>query len=119
MGVAVPWLILLAFQSYQHGYKQNKMPEPFYFLGASGAMAIAGLVGMWNPTIGTLFAWALLTGAFVSGQAKSVPAGTETVAFRTGSTKTNPGSLGSVGTGGLGILPNVPGPPIGPTHTIG
>jgi hypothetical protein len=79
VGVAIPWLILVAFQSYQHGYKQNKMPEPFYFLGASGAMAVAGIIAQFNPTVGTLFAWALLTGAFVSGQAKSVPANSEKV----------------------------------------
>ena len=77
MAVAIPWLILVGFQSYQHGYKQGKMPEPFYFLGASGAMAVAGIVSMFNPTVGALFAWALLTGAFVSGQAKSVPANSE------------------------------------------
>jgi hypothetical protein len=77
VGVAVPYLILLAFQAYQHGYKQSKMPEPFYFVGASGAMAIAGIVAYFNPTVGALFAWALLTGAFVSGQAKSVPPNSE------------------------------------------
>ena len=79
MAVAIPWLILVGFQSYQHGYKQGKMPEPFYFLGASGAMAVAGIVSMFNPTVGALFAWALLTGAFVSGQAKSVPPNSETL----------------------------------------
>ena len=77
MGVAVPWLTLMMFQAWQHGAKQKKMPEPFYFIGGSAVMTIGAIVGMANPTAGALFNWAMVLGAFVSGQAKFVPAGSE------------------------------------------
>lgn len=81
MGVTTAWLVLLSFQAWQHGKKQNKMPEPFYFLGASAVMGVAGIIGMANPRLGTLFAWALVLGAFVSGTLRVVPANSESIPF--------------------------------------
>lgn len=71
MGVSFPWLVMVAWLSYQHGYKQGKMPEPHYFLGATAAMSIAALVGSFNKTLGTLFAWALVVGVFVNVTGKT------------------------------------------------
>lgn len=77
VGVTIPWFVLVTFLSYQHGVKQKKLPEPRYFIGATAAMSIAGLVGIANGTAGMLFAWALVAGAFVSGKMQSVPPDSE------------------------------------------
>lgn len=79
MTVAIPWFVMVAWLSYQHGYKQNKLPEPHYFLGATAAISIAALVGSWNRTVGALFAWALVLGVLVNvtGKTPSVPANSE------------------------------------------
>lgn len=65
MGILIPWGILLIYQGYAHGVKPQKMPEPFYFIGATGTMGIAALIAMANSRVGILFAWAMLAGALV------------------------------------------------------
>lgn len=64
-GATTPWLVLVAFITYQHGFKQGKLPEPHYYLGATAAMSIAALVGLANSTVGTLLAWGLFLGVVV------------------------------------------------------
>lgn len=79
MGIGTAWLVLVTFQAWQHGKKQNKMPEPFYFLGASAVMGVAGIIGMADSRVGTLFAWAMVLGAFVSGSMRVVPPNSESI----------------------------------------
>lgn len=97
MNVAFPWFVLIAYQSYQHGYKQNQFPPPYYFIGATVAMGLVAVVGEANQTFGTVLAWGLVAGAFVAGSFKTVPANSETP---TGNPSSN--NTGAVGSGGGG-----------------
>ena len=66
MGIALPWALLMGVQAYRHGIKQNKMPEPFYFIwGTAGILGICGIVAMADKRVGIVLAWGLLIGAGV------------------------------------------------------
>lgn len=112
-GATVPWLVLIAFITYQHGVKQGKLPEPHYYIGGTAAMSIAALVGMLNQTVGTLFAWALFIGVVTYEASRGkliVPPKSET-----GPTST----ADSGGGGGRGIVASgAPNPTAGAGGTI-
>jgi hypothetical protein len=78
MGIVSAWMVLVSWLVYQHGIKQSKLPEPHYFIGATAALSVAALVGEANENVGTVLMWGIVIAAFVSGQFKSVPNGTET-----------------------------------------
>jgi hypothetical protein len=78
MNVFFPWAVIVAYQAYQHGYKQGKLPEPYYFIGATAAMGICAVVAQANEGFGTILAWGLVVGNFVYGSFQSTPANTET-----------------------------------------
>lgn len=107
-GATVPWLVMVAFLSYQHGVKQGKLPEPHYFVGATAAMSIAALVGMANQTFGTLFAWALFIGVVVKAahdRTLFVPAKSEQPPHEfLSSAQAAAGSVGSGVAGGAGAI---------------
>ena len=73
MGIAFPWVILMATQAYRHGIglkdaKGNTtpaMPEPYWFFWGSAAMGIAGVVAMANARLGLVMAWGFMLGAMV------------------------------------------------------
>jgi|SRR5712664_2135052 len=77
MGIVSAWMVLVSWLVYQHGYKQKKLPEPHYFIGATAALSLAALVGEANDRAGTVLMWGIVIAAFVSGQFKSVPSETE------------------------------------------
>jgi hypothetical protein len=61
----------MGLQIYTHGIKPvdgsaPHMPEPYVFVLGSVAMGAVGVLAMANARVGTLFAWALLIGAFVA-----------------------------------------------------
>lgn len=114
MTIMAPWLLMVAWLSYQHGVKQDKMPEPYHFLGATGAISICALIGMLNKTIGTLLAWGLVVAVFVnvSGKTPSIEAHSEKLPVKSSgspSTNTNPSTAPSV--------PGQPNPVPGPAPT--
>jgi hypothetical protein len=89
MNVFFPWMVIVAYQTYQHGYKQGKFPEPYYFVGATAAMGICAIVAQANENFGTLLAWGLVVGNFVYGNFVSTAPNTET------QSKTTPNNTGT------------------------
>ncbi len=65
-GIVVPWVILIAFDAWAYGYERKQLPEPFRFFWGTVAMGLAGIVAQADDRVGTLFAWALLAGAFAA-----------------------------------------------------
>lgn len=63
----------MAVQAYRHGIhvKQTdgtyapEWPDPYYFLFGSAAMALSGVLAMWNSRLGVISAWGFLIGVMV------------------------------------------------------
>jgi len=107
-GATIPWFVLVAFLTYQHGFKQGKLPEPHYYIGATAAMSIAALVGTVNRNVGTLFAWALFLGVVLK-------AATDQKLFITANSEKAPGKKDQTSTKPNGPSPNPTAKPQ-PTH---
>jgi hypothetical protein len=73
MPLVLAWITLIGYQAYQHGVKQNKMPEPYYFFWSSIIIGFAGVISIWHAQTGYLFAWASVLGAFAAKVGKADP----------------------------------------------
>jgi hypothetical protein len=69
----IPWLIMVAWLTYQHGIKQDKMPEPYHYLGATAAISIAALVSTFNRTLGVMLAWGVVIAVFLKAYESGGP----------------------------------------------
>lgn len=76
-GIVIPWMILLAYEGYNQGYKKQQLPAPYHFLYATFAMGLAGIVSQANERVGVLLAWGFLLGALVSQYQKQATAPTQ------------------------------------------
>jgi hypothetical protein len=92
MGVVIPWALLMSLQAYRFGIAQGRLPEPYYFIAGSAVMGVAAIIAQANDKVGTLFAWAMLSGALVLAWRS----GRQTPALQTRMiSATLPGSAGS------------------------
>jgi hypothetical protein len=55
----------MGLQAYKHGIQPKQMPEPYWFLLATAAFAVSGIVAMGNERLGIVLAWGLLVGSLV------------------------------------------------------
>lgn len=60
---AAVWALLVLFIAWKAGLSEGKLPAPYRFWGATGAMALCALVGLVNSRVGSLMAVALALGA--------------------------------------------------------
>jgi hypothetical protein len=89
VGIAIPWVILMATQAYRHGIATTppQMPEPYWFFWGSAAMGLAGVVAMANHRLGVVLAWGFMLGALVYNYETNKTQAAQTTA------NTNPSAL--------------------------
>lgn len=86
------WAMLVMFIAWKGGLNQGKLPAPYHMWGATGAMAIAGLVGMLNKPTGNVLAVGLAVGAVMYYQTNTGAVNTTDAI-----SLTTPGSSGNSG----------------------
>jgi len=59
------WAMLCLYIAWKGGISEGKLPAPYHFWGATGAMGFAALIGMLNKPTGNVLAVGLAVGAIM------------------------------------------------------